>query len=129
MQKLKAIRKSIKAKFGSLSKFAALTKTDRYDLQKFFAAAQKKMTPEREQRLFTIESVIAMTKVESLPNELTKDLRKKIEDAIEDYGGVIHFCNENPQFNKTSVFHIIQGRRKKITKQVNELIQTLKINL
>ena len=58
---LKTVQKSIKKKFGTMTKFAELVKIERYDLQKFFAAASKKMTPEREKQLQAIEALVKST--------------------------------------------------------------------
>jgi hypothetical protein len=124
---IKTVKKLIKNKFGTMSKFAELIKIDSYDLQKFFAAASKKMTPEREKYLQTLESLVKTTAAKSRINEISPELRKKIEAGINEYGGVLHFCLENPQFNHTSVYHIIQGRRKKITFGVKRLLNILKI--
>ncbi len=127
MQPLKEVQKSIKVKFGSLTKFAALVKMERYDLQKFFAAAAKKMTPEREKQLDAIKALVKSTKVAKLDNEITNDLRAQITQAIEDFGGASYFCQENPQFNYTSLNHIMQGRRKRISASVKNLLSTLNI--
>jgi hypothetical protein len=124
---IKTVKKLIKNKFGTMSKFAELIKIDGYDLQKFFAAASKKMTPEREKYLEALQALIKSTPAKSRVNEISPELRKKIEEGIKEYGGALHFCRENPQFNHTSVYHIVQGRRKKITTQVKNLLYILKI--
>lgn len=124
---IKTVKKLIKNKFGTMSKFAELIKMDGYDLQKFFAASSKKMTPEREKYLQTLQSLVKSTPAKSRVSEISPELRKQIEEGIKEYGGALHFCRENPQFNHTSVYHIIQGRRKKITTSVKNLLNILKI--
>lgn len=126
---IEELKFNIKEKFGSITKFAELVKVERYDLQKFFAAAEKKMTPERQQYLDTLGKLVKFTKVKPLPSELDGPIRKKIAKAIEDFGGVEYFCQENPRFNPTSVRHIINGTRKRINNSVKSLLTHLKITI
>lgn len=122
------LKSKIKKRFGSMTKFAKLVNMDRYELQKFFAAAEKKMTPEREKRISELMKLAKDTKNIPINSEITEPLRKKIKAAVDDqYGGVSEFCSKNPDFSVYSVWQIIGGRRKTISATVKKLIQTLKI--
>jgi len=122
------VKQKIKRKFGTLSKFARLVAMDRYELQKLFAATEKNMNEERQKRMVDLFELAERTKASATANELTPKLRKAIKTAIDlEYGGVEQFCKTNPEFNKFSVWQIVNGYRKNITPAIKKLINTLKI--
>jgi len=106
-----------------MTKFAALIKVDRYELQKFFAAADKNYTKERKQRVLELHSLAMNTPVGNTDKELTEEIRTALEARIEELGGVSKFCEDHPEFNKVSVWHILNGTRKTINPAVEKLIQ------
>lgn len=123
------VKVAIKDKFGSITKFCQLAGIDWQDLNRFFSAAAKKMTPEREKYLAALAGLVRTTRVRAVETEMDTKLRKKIMAAVEEYGGATYFCQENPQFNATSLRHIMNGRRKKINGTVRDLLKTLNIKI
>lgn len=123
----KGIKAKIKKKFGSLTKFATLAKLDRYQLQKFFAAAEKNMTPERKAYILELDKIANATKVEATKYELSESIRQMISDKLHEMGGVKKFCTEHPGFSEVSIFQVINGTRKRITDKVQSLIKILNI--
>lgn len=122
------LKKTIKDRFGSMAKFAKLINIDRYELQKFFAAADKKMTPERKKRIQELHKLAKGTKDRPVESDLTPEIRTQIREAIEEqFGGVTEFCEANPKFNVFSVWQIINGRRKTISAAVKKIMTILEI--
>lgn len=122
------LKKKIKSKFGTISRFCRIAGLDRYEIQKFFAATAKKMTPEREAYIRKLNEMVLLTSNKGNSNyEITATLRKKIKKAIEDKGGVINFCSDNQEFSQFSIWQIMSGKRKRRTKKVNQLINKLNI--
>jgi HD-GYP domain-containing protein (c-di-GMP phosphodiesterase class II) len=119
----KKLKKVIKERFGSMTKFAALIKVDRYELQKFFAAADKNYTKERKQRVLELHALALNTPVENTDTELTEEIRTALEARIEELGGVSKFCEDHPEFSKVSVWHILNGTRKTVNPTVKKLIE------
>lgn len=50
-----------------------------------------------------------------------------LKRALNASGSVYGFCKENPQFSKVLIYHILQGRRKRINPKVRELFTFLNI--
>lgn len=124
---IEQLKKRIKRKFGSISTFAKLIKTDRYELQKFFAAAEKKLTDERKTRAKQLTDLVKSTKRTATSDELTPEIRQAIKDAIEkQFGNVPAFC-EQKGFNSFSVWQIINGNRKLVTPMVNKMLKILNL--
>lgn len=122
-----SLKTIIKDRFGSLTKFAILIKKDRYELQKFFAAAEKKMTPEREEKLKELEFLALNTENKATSEELTDEIRDRIREEINNRGGATAFCEKNPEFNVFSVRQAYNGNRIKISPSVRKLMKKLKI--
>lgn len=124
----KQLKKKIKNKFGTLAKFAKLIGREPYDLQKFFAAADKKMTPERLAEMIELNAKVGIIKNNPVSTDLTPELRKKIKETIiEKHGGVTEFCDTHPDFSAFSVWQMINGRRKTISAAVKKLLNLLEI--
>ena len=123
------VKVAMKDKFGSITKFCELAGINWQDLNRFFSAYKKKVTPEREKYLAALAALVKTTRVRPLSTELDAKLRKRLVAAVEEYGGATFFCQENPQFNATSLRHIMNGRRKKINGTVRAILQTLNIKI
>jgi hypothetical protein len=121
------LKTTIKEKFGSMTKFAKLIGMDRYELQKFFAAAEKKMTPEREEKLKKLADQAEKTSNKATEEDMTDALRDRIREEINNRGGATAFCEANPEFNIFSVRQAYNGNRLKITPAVRKLMKKLKI--
>ncbi len=117
-----SIHKEIIKKFGSMSKFARLSGLDRYELQKVFA---RKVND--EETLCKIEGKIRRTANKSDKNEITVRQIDSLRKALKTAGGVIEFSKANPQFPEKSVYQILSGRRKRMTKKVQELFSYFKL--
>lgn len=126
--KTTTVKKEIKKRFGSMTKFAILIGVDRYELQKFFAAAEKNMTPERQARLKQLDALAKSTKDKPIATDLTPEICDVIKREIENkyQGGIPEFC-ERHDFANTSVHQIIKGYRKTITPGIKKMLSILEI--
>jgi hypothetical protein len=110
-----------------MTRFAELAKLEYYELQKLFSAWDKKETPERKKRFEELIQLAKDTKNVTTPRDLTLEKRTAIKTAIESAGGVHKFCEDHPEFNPTSLWQIMKGRRKTVSASVKKLLETLKI--
>lgn len=117
-----AVKKAILKKFGSLSRFARMTKRDRYKLQKLF---QLKEPPEAKlaELMLAVESEIHRKD----PNEIKPGDLAKLKQALKDYGGIAKFCRDFPQYKYRSVTKITQGDVTRISRISTELFQHFEI--
>lgn len=127
--KTETFKKYIKNKFGSMSKFALLVKIDRYEIQKLIAAQEKNPNNEREKQLSEWYQLARKTANKPAGNELTEELRVRLKLTIDALGGVGKFVEDNPEFNATSLFHILNGTRKTINAKVKWLLKILNIEI
>lgn len=118
------LKSKIKEKFKTISEFGRVSGIDRTELQKalmpFYATNQHYID-------FRIRINEDVDRLAPRINEddLTPSKLEWLEKEIKDRGGVVKFCRDNPQFSKDSVFHILQGRRKKINGVVRILFDFL----
>lgn len=116
------VRKEIKVKFGSLSKFAVLAKKDEYTLRKRFARKEVD-----QNFLMEINRLCERTAIKNTPGEISSEQIVKLDRALKKAGGVITFCREHTEFPEKSVYQILSGRRKRITDKVRDLLDHFKI--
>lgn len=129
MNDYRKVSQDIKDKFGSISRFADLSKIDYNELRKTFARFAKGMNKEKEKELNKIVIAIKATDPsKQSSNELTDKDRSRLKAAIEKAGGVYSFCDVNKNFSPPSVWQILDGSRKRKTTMVKDLFTTLKIN-
>lgn len=114
--KAQTVKAAIKKKFGTMTKFAKLSKTDRYELQKLFAREHPDVS-----ELQRIMKLVRKTKVKPLDNEIPSDLLAKLRAELQDYGGVIKFTTDHDSFSKDSLFQILSGRRTRMTDKTKEI--------
>lgn len=117
------LKKEIKKKFGTYSRFAKLAKLDYYLLKKDVLDNPK---PER-QDLVIIEARLNDT---DAPDQFTPELRKSLQEAINEYGGVLLFCMANERFTASTVFAILSGdieSYKRITPTIKALLDHFNI--
>jgi len=117
------LKKEIKKKFGTYSRFAKLANIDYYALKKDVLDAHK---PER-QDLVVIEALMNST---NAPDQFTDELRNSLQDALNDYGGVLIFCMANEKFTASTVFAILSGEiesYKRITPTIKQLLDHFNI--
>ncbi len=125
-QQLKQAKDKLKAdireKFRTMSRFARMAKIDRYELQKIFARTYNDKEVRKLQRLYH------KIQPRAVNGEISEKQREALRLAIFMAGGVTAFVRENPEFSKVSIFQIMGGQRRLMTKNVEKLFQKLKIN-
>lgn len=112
------LKRQIKVKFGSISKFARLSGVDRYDLQKLFARKDEDRDVVDE-----IWGIYQTTANKSESTELNQAIILRLSKALEKAGGVYRFAKDNPEFAEKSVYQILSGKRKRITPNVSKLLK------
>lgn len=120
--KTETIKKQIKRKFGKISRFAALAGLNRYDLQKKFA---RKDLDEREGG--KLARLIDVTRVQPISGEIQPEKLARLKTALNEFGGVLKFVTENPDFSRDSVNQILAGRRRRVSPVVLKLFEHFKI--
>ena len=117
------LKKAIRKKFGTYSRFAALAHIDYYRLKKDFLDAHK---PERSD-LVVIEGLLNST---NAPDEFTTELRNALQEAVMASGGVIGFCSKNEKFIPSTLFQILSGdvpSYRRITPTIKQLLDHFEI--
>lgn len=119
----KQLKREIKKKFGSITKFSKLSKIDRYVLQLFFA------TPKPDSGLTeSFYEAVKNTENTFLCTEISDQQREQMRIKImEQYGSVYAFCKENKQFSRKSVYTVL-NKYKRVTPMVKEIFTTLGID-
>ena len=124
---IEQLKKKIKTKFRTVSRFCKIANVDRQEIQKFFQSARNKMTPEKEERIKYYYNLVVENSNGQDQADLTVSIRKRIKMAIRSRGGVNQFVDENPEFNVNSIYQIINGNRKTINNTVKQLMTKLEI--
>lgn len=123
---VKALKKLIKHKFGKITTFTSLIGMDHYAFTMLMSASTKNMTDERQEEIQRLAKLVRTTKVEPTKDELTLEIRKRMKQQIDErFGGIPGFCIDNPAFRPNSVWHIIEGRRKRIGPMVKKILTIL----
>lgn len=123
MKKTATLKKKIKKKFGTYSKFTSLVKLDRYAFQRDFLVKESV-----EDWFFdNINALCTTLKDQSTKQALTKAKIASLKRALNEAGGVIAFCRENEGFSEHTLFQIIGGKYKTETKTVRKLLTTLNL--
>jgi len=114
-------------KFGSIKRFGAIKTLDHYELRLFLIRRDNNIS-EREQRAINaLAEVVELTnKMEVPPNEIGPIDRIAMNRVMKlKFGNVLSFCKEYPEFKQETVYQILNGYRKRKTKIVFQLIDTL----
>lgn len=119
---VKAFKKKVKTKFGSLSNFARAANRKRYDLQ--ILLAKKHIAKEDEESL---ERDFEKYDGDPVGNVITEDQLNELKSKINDAGGVYQFCKDNPDFSQRQVYEVVNGNRTRLSKLVKKLFQHFKI--
>lgn len=120
--KTATIKKQIKKKFGTISKFAELTGIDRYELQKKFA---REDLDDADARI--LSGLAISVKIVPTDGEIHPEKLERLKTALNAFGGVLKFTEENQGFSRDSVNQILAGRRKRISPVVQQLFDFFKI--
>lgn len=127
---LKELTKRIKKKFGTISSFCRCSGEDAYELQKLFTSERNK-TPNSRDNSAKMEQLSLLVK-NTMPSgdssRISSETRAKVEEAITKEGGVKSFVEKHPKYSSVTIFQIIDGRRIRKTKLVQELIKHLGVN-
>lgn len=133
-----ALKAKIKEKFGSLSRFAQLIGYEVDDkgyssFTKEFKAIEYRFkkgtcTKEDNRWLANIGMKVEKTKTSiSTSKEISFAELVRIKTAIEQIGGVMHFCEVNPDFKASSIYELINGGRDVKSKMVISLMKKLEL--
>ena len=117
------LKKEIRKKFGTYSRFARLAGLDYYILKKDFLDAHKPEKPD----LVNIEALLNST---NAPDEFTDELRSSLQEAVNESGGVLGFCSKNEKFIPSTLFAILSGEinsYKRITPNIKQLLDHFEI--
>jgi predicted transcriptional regulator len=117
------LKKEIKKKFGTYSRFAKLAGLDYYLLKKDVLDNPK---PDLSD-LVIIEARLNDT---NAPDQFTTELRKSLQESINESGGVLMFCFTNKQFIPSTLFAILSGdieSYKRITPTIKQLLDHFEI--
>jgi hypothetical protein len=119
-EKRDKLRGRIDFKFKSISKFSRLAGIDRYEIQKFFARKEVD-----EVFMATLNDAVGKVKLKFEDGEITDRKIKALKTAVKKFGGVAEFVRQNPEFAVKSIYQIMQGRRSRMTEQVQKLFERL----
>lgn len=117
------LRKRIKAKFGTFTRFCKLSDLDYYEFKRKFLDAPKVDRAD----LAVIEARLNDT---NGPDEFTTELRDALQARLNEYGGVLMFCMANHQFTASTVFQILAQEKesyKRITPTIKRLLDHFNI--
>jgi hypothetical protein len=111
----------IRKKFGTLTRFARLTRFDRYELQKIFARQAGD-----QDLLKKLNVLVETTEAQASAVDISDEQRNKLKEIFAEKS-VAEFCRENPKFKEDLIFQVMWGRRKRINQRVWELFTHLNI--
>lgn len=111
----------IKSKFGTLSIFAESIGMERKVLTKLLQEDDPDILEVLSQKVEDHKPV--NNKI------LSYESINRIKKEITERGGAVKFCRDNPDFKSVTIFKIMAGENKTITKTVRSLVETLGIKL
>lgn len=118
---------------GGIAKFARLSDNDKYTqpyLSSFFQLIRNKgMNEDRQKILNEIYNEVLLVDMDKIdPKEISESLRTKINEAIENLGGVEKVADMCSVFiSESSIYQILNGNRTTRTNRVDLLLQFLEI--
>lgn len=118
------IKKSIKKKFGTLSKFCKLSGYDRMKLQILLAVRHPELM-----ELSHVSDLCRKTKLKALEGDITPKIVNALKSKLEVFGGVRLFCSKYPEFAEPSVYQILDGNRVRLSKKVKKLCKVLEVKI
>lgn len=108
---LKSLKKEVKAKFRTLKHFAYSSGMEYPVLNKFFG--KKLGSSQMDEVKMQILNLIGSTEVKPFLHQIQPEDREFIRRKIMmNYRSVNHFITDNPQFSKSFMSNIINGKRK-----------------
>lgn len=122
------LKKKIIDKFGSTKRFAAIRGIgDFYELRLFLIRRDNNISEKEQADIDVLNDTVDETnKMEVPPNEIGPIDRIAMNRVIKlKFGNVLNFCKEYPEFKQETVYQILNGYRKRKTKIVFQLINTL----
>lgn len=111
------LKKAIKAKFGTITRFSKISGVPWERLNRMFTP---KSNP-RHQELSEIAFILDITENKRLSDEIPAKKLVALKRKIKRLGGVREFSRNNPEFPERSLVAILYGERKKLTPKVKEL--------
>ena len=115
------LKAEIKKKFGTLSNFSRIADPDnaaefRQRLQIMFAV----VTPDAE-FMANVTNFVAQASMGLPGGPIDAEKLELLKTKINDAGGPANFCTANTQFDFFPVYQILSGKRKRMTKTVQDL--------
>jgi hypothetical protein len=108
---LKALKKDVKAKFRTLKHFAYSSGMEYPMLNKFFG--RKLGAMQMDEVKGQILNLVSSTEVKPFLHQIQPEDREFIRRKIMmNYKSMNHFITDNPQFSKSFMSNIINGKRK-----------------
>lgn len=114
------LKQKIKDKFGTLKRFC-----DRGGLSIQTVQYELAIAKNSSQALKHIEKVL--NSLDPDDSDLTTEIIDRMKFEIDKHGGVMAFCEKNPEFNKISVYQILNGTRKRMSTSVQMLMDRLNV--
>lgn len=119
------LKKTIREKFGTVTKFCKLTNRDVYDFNRLMRLKESEETRAEIRKVY---AQIEATENKPAGNVITDEMRCKIRGAIySKYANVKDFCEKNTDYINTWVSNVLQGHIGKVTPKVKKLLKDLGI--
>lgn len=109
----KEVKLRIEKQFGTISAFARITKSDRYELQKML----KRQTLSEDDKAALV-LLFELHRRSSDPNRISKDRLKYLRTLLDQSGGVYLFCTRNPEFKLGQVYAVYNGQVKTLQSKI-----------
>lgn len=120
------LKRDIKSKFGTYSRFCRKADIDRYT---YIDRGLNMPVPDQKILLKLSKLVERLDNSNCAPDEICEWQRLLLKDKIiKRYGSVAQFLKAKPSYRKNSVSEIINGRRHRMTQKVKELFDLFKIS-
>lgn len=120
------VKKKIKVKFGTYSRFVLIAELDRYEFQRDFLEANRVDKKEIER----ISKLCDELEVDEDPRMIHPSQVKDFRAAIDKFGGVKTFVDKYGkqfEFSEMSVRQIMAGDRLMITKKIRSMFNLIGI--
>lgn len=117
--KKKKIRDLIKGEYGTMTAFCKAHNLDRYNLQKIMS--RKDMSAEDEKFILGHFHTVPVNPSEMINPSDGVRIELLKEGMTQKYGGVDKFITNHPEFDRSTVFQILQGKRKRMTPIIQSL--------
>jgi hypothetical protein len=120
------VKKRIKEKFGTIKHFAYSADIHYAELNKYFAQRMRPKLAEEFKK--KIDELIVQTDVKHINNRILAEEREYIRAKIlTNYKNVERFLVDNPEFTKSFISNVINGRKIRNDKRYRRLLATVQL--